>query len=65
MTVSVRRGTDMPCLLRIFFVSVSGAGLSDKLTINDLGYLRMIIYLKKKYHFICLFQKSLYLCEYK
>lgn len=26
------------------------------------SFLRIIIYLKKKYHFICVLQKTLYLC---
>lgn len=38
---------------------------SDKLTIKDNYLLRIIIYRKKNYHFICKLQKSLYLCSRK
>lgn len=38
---------------------------SDKLTIKGNYLLRIIIYKKKNYHFICKLQKSLYLCSRK
>ena len=34
----------------------------DKLTTKMRSFLRIIIYLKKKCHFICVLQKTLYLC---
>ena len=40
-------------------------GLDDKLIRKTCCFLRMIIYLKKKCHFICMLQKSLYLSKCK
>ena len=37
--------------------------VNDKLIIKKRCFLRMIVYLKKKCHFICMLQKSLYLCS--